>query len=230
MDAKILLKTLKNTSDEAQKLKIIPKLGKYAKGKTVEEALVALMESNSERIRAAAIDALLTNPHKRIKKLVMVHMTDTNLVKEKCFEYAGYHWMKQAKPILLAHLNDDDYWIRYFAILNIGDMKSYELKEDVKKHLDSEISDVVRAGGYLTLYLLSETDDEVEYNRQKLLQLLNSPDEEARFVTINALADIGGHFEKEKVIQVLSKQLDIEEDEDNIVVLTRSIRLLKYYR
>ncbi|EAD3584971.1 HEAT repeat domain-containing protein [Listeria monocytogenes] len=230
MDAKQLLKTLKNTTDEDNLLKIIPKLGKYAKGKTVENALVDLLEAGSEKIRAAAIDALLTNPHKRIKKLIMAHMTDTNLVKEKCFEYTGYHKMKQAEPILLAHLNNSDHWVRYFAILNIGDMGSYELIEDVKKHLESEINDVVKSGGYLTLYLLSETDEDIEYNRQKLIELLNSSDDEARFVTINTLADIGGHFEKEKVIQALSKQLEIEEDVDNIIVLKWSIRILKYYR
>ncbi|MCN21166.1 HEAT repeat domain-containing protein, partial [Listeria monocytogenes] len=70
----------------------------------------------------------------------------------------------------------------------------------------------------------------IEYNRQKLIELLNSSDDEARFVTINTLADIGGHFEKEKVIQALSKQLEIEEDVDNIIVLKWSIRILKYYR
>lgn len=108
MDAKQLLQTFKNTPDEDQILKIIPKLGKYAKGKTIENSLVALSESNSEKIRAASIDALLTNPHKRIKKLVMAHINDTNEVKMKCFEYLGYHRMKQSEPILLAHLNDSD--------------------------------------------------------------------------------------------------------------------------
>ncbi|EDO1153103.1 HEAT repeat domain-containing protein [Listeria innocua] len=230
MDAKQLLKKLKHTTEEAQMLKIIPKLGKYAKGKTIENSLVALSESNSEKIRAASIDALLTNPHKRIKKLVMAHINDTNEVKMKCFEYLGYHRMKQAEPILLAHLNDADHWIRYFAVLNIGDMSSYELIENVEKHLENENNDVVKSGGYLTLYLLSETDADMEYNRQKLIELLNSTDEEARFVTINTLTDIGAHFEKEKVIQAFSERLEIEKDKDNVAVLNWGIRILKYYR
>ncbi|MBC1635734.1 HEAT repeat domain-containing protein [Listeria welshimeri] len=230
MDAKQLLQTLKNTPNETQMLKIIPKLGKYAKGKTVENALVALSKSNSEKVRAASIDVLLTNPHKRIKKLVMAHINDTNEVKMKCFEYLGYHRMKQAEPILLAHLNDADHWVRYFAVLNIGDMRSYELIENVEKHLENENNDVVRSGGYLTLYSLSETDADMEYNRQKLIELLNSTDEEARFVTINTLTDIGAHFEKEKVIQAFSERLEIEKDKDNVAVLKWSIRVLKYYR
>ncbi|MBC2254437.1 HEAT repeat domain-containing protein [Listeria ivanovii] len=229
MDAKILLKTLKNTSDEAQKLKIIPKLGKYAKGKTVEKVLVALMESNSEKIRAATIDALLTNPHKQIKKLVMAHMTDTNLVKEKCFEYVGYHWMKQAEPILLAHLNDDDRWIRYFSILNIGDMRSYDLIENIEKHLENETSDVVKSGCYVTLVLLSETEEAKNYHGQKLTQLLNSSDDVARYVTINTLADLRNHLKKEEIMKAFSAHLEIEQDEENINTLKNAIRSLKYW-
>lgn len=109
-------------------------------------------------------------------------------------------------------------------------MRSYELIENVEKHLENENNDVVRAGGYLTLYLLSETDADMEYNRQKLIELLNSTDEEARFVTINTLTDIGAHFEKEKVIQAFSERLEIEKDKDNVAVLNWGIRVLKYYR
>lgn len=229
MDAKQLLQILKNTPNETQMLKIIPKLGKYAKGKTVENALVSLSESSSEKIRAAAIDALLTNPHKRIKKLVTAHMTDTNLVKEKCFEYVGYHWMKQAEPILIAHLNDVDQWVRYFAILNIGDMRSYELIENVEKHLENENSDVVKSGWYLTLFLLSETEEGKTYYEEELIHLLNSTDDAARYVTINTLSDIGKNREREKIIKALSACLNIEVDDENIFVIKNCIRSLKYW-
>ncbi|MBC1355931.1 HEAT repeat domain-containing protein [Listeria welshimeri] len=229
MDAKTLLKALKNTKNEAQMLKIIPQLGKYAKGKTVERALVDLSESSSEKIRAAAIDALLINSHKRIKKLVMKHMTDTNRVKTKCFEYVGHHWMKQAEPILLAHLNDADRWVRYFAILNIGDMQSYDLIEDVEKHLENETSDVVKSGCYLTLVLLSDTEAEKDCYQQKLIQLLNSSDEVARYVTINNLADLKNHLKREPIINAFYARLQIESDEENITTLKNAIRSLKYW-
>ncbi|EDK4068094.1 HEAT repeat domain-containing protein [Listeria monocytogenes] len=229
MDAKTLLKALKNTKNEAQMLKIIPQLGKYAKGKTVERALVDLSESRSEKIRAAAIDALLINSHKRIKKLVMKHMTDTNRVKTKCFEYVGHHWMKQAEPILLAHLNDADRWVRYFAILNIGDMQSYDLIEDIEKHLENETSDVVKSGCYLTLVLLSDTEAEKDCYEQKLIQLLNSSDEVARYVTINNLADLKNHLKREQIINAFYARLEIESDEENITTLKNAIRSLKYW-
>ncbi|MCD2224622.1 HEAT repeat domain-containing protein [Listeria cossartiae] len=229
MDAKQLLQTLKNTPDEAQILKIIPKLGKYVKGKTIENSLVALSESNSEKIRAAAIDALLTNPHKRIKKLVMAHMTDTNEVKTKCFEYMGYHRMKQAELILLAHLNDVDRWVRYFAILNLGDLGAYDVIEDVEKHLENENSDVVKSGCYLTLFLLSETEEGKTYYEEELIHLLNSTDDAARYVTINTLSDIGKNREREKIIKALSACLNIEVDDENIFVIKNCIRSLKYW-
>ncbi|MBC2248566.1 MULTISPECIES: HEAT repeat domain-containing protein [Listeria] len=229
MDAKTLLKALKNTKNEAQRLKIIPELGKYAKGKTVERALVDLTESSSEKIRAAAIDALLTNPHKHIKKLVMKHMTDTNRVKTKCFEYVGHHWMTQAEPILLAHLNDADRWVRYFAVLNLGDMGAYDVVEDIEKHLKNETSDVVKSGCYFTLVLLSETEEEKNSYEHKLIQLLNSSDDVARYVTINNLADLRNYLKREKLIKVLSARLEIETDDENITTLKNAIQSLEYW-
>ncbi|EIF2213416.1 HEAT repeat domain-containing protein [Listeria monocytogenes] len=229
MDAKQLLQTLKNTPNETQMIKIIPKLGKYAKGKTVENALVSLSESSSEKIRAAAIDALLTNSHKRIKKLVMAHMSNTNEVKTKCFEYMGYHRMKQAEPILLAHLNDVDRWVRYFAVLNLGDLGAYDVIEGVEKHLENETSDVVKSGCYSTLVLLSETEAEKDCYEQKLIQLLNSSDEVARYVTINNLADLKNHLKREQIINAFYARLEIESDEENITTLKNAIRSLKYW-
>ncbi|MBC2062936.1 HEAT repeat domain-containing protein [Listeria marthii] len=229
MDAKQLLQILKNTPNETQMLKIVPKLGKYAKGKTVENALVSLSESSSEKIRAAAIDALLTSPHKRIKKLVMAHMSDTNAVKTKCFEYMGYHRMKQAEPILLAHLNDADRWVRYFAVLNLGDMGAYDIIEDIEKYLEIETSDVVKSGCYFTLVLLSETEEEKNSYEHKLIQLLNSSDDVARYVTINNLADLRNYLKREKLIKVLSARLEIETDDENITTLKNAIQSLEYW-
>nr|WP_235007108.1 HEAT repeat domain-containing protein [Listeria monocytogenes] len=135
--------------------------------------------------------------------------------------------MKQAEPIILAYLNDADRWVRYFAILNLGDMGAYDVIEDVEKHLENETSDVVKSGCYSTLVLLSETETEKDCYEQKLIQLLNSSDEVARYVTINNLADLKNHLKREQIINAFYARLEIESDEENITTLKNAIRSLK---
>nr|WP_256263144.1 HEAT repeat domain-containing protein [Listeria monocytogenes] len=137
--------------------------------------------------------------------------------------------MKQAEPILLAHLNDVDRWVRYFAVLNLGDLGAYDVIEGVEKHLENETSDVVKSGCYFTLVLLSETEAEKDCYEQKLIQLLNSSDEVARYVTINNLADLKNHLKREQIINAFYARLEIESDEENITTLKNAIRSLKYW-
>ncbi|WP_235006970.1 HEAT repeat domain-containing protein [Listeria monocytogenes] len=137
--------------------------------------------------------------------------------------------MKQAEPILLAHLNDVDRWVRYFAVLNLGDLGAYDVIEGVEKHLENETSDVVKSGCYFTLVLLSETEAEKDCYEQKLIQLLNSSDEVARYVTFNNLADLKNHLKREHIINAFYARLEIESDEENITTLKNAIRSLKYW-
>lgn len=79
------------------------------------------------------------------------------------------------------------------------------------------------------MVLLSETEAEKDCYEQKLIQLLNSSDEVARYVTINNLAALKNHLKREQIINAFYARLEIESDEENITTLKNAIRSLKYW-
>ncbi|EUJ32441.1 HEAT repeat-containing protein [Listeria floridensis FSL S10-1187] len=231
MNAKEIIKRIKNTKSIDAKKQLIKGLGKYAKGKTVQSFLLGLTENQNEEIRAAAVDSLLINKKKVVKMKIVKHLEDINLVKVKCFEYIGYHKMSQFLPLLVSFLVDEDFWVRYYAVLNIGDMGDESYLEIVKQHLENEQNDVVRAGYFFTLFLLIDEEQEWRFYIRQLENLLvNSQNNVARFVTINFLIDVATNIGTEQVEQLFKQCLLVESDLENQETLKNGIRSVKYWR
>lgn len=149
MNTKELLNELKTATDRDKKIKIISRLGKYAKGKVVEQVLLECLEREDGGFRASAVDALLQNSKKLVRKKIIEHLNDTDVVKMKCFEYVGFHKLESQTSMLIQSLDDGNFWIRFYAVLNLGAFRNEKNISVLRNHLEDEENDVVKSGCYL---------------------------------------------------------------------------------
>lgn len=173
------------------------------------ERLFASAEDEDERVRRAAIEHLpyLEQNERAINLLKRVLFQETPKVRASAARALGEMEDPSVIPDLLRVLNDEDSWVRYYAIRSLG--KQIELCEHTQPFSVLDLS-------YSLTPELLETEDGTQVNISIfdiLARLaLTDPTNPVRAVAAQVLVTVGG----ERAVPILTSLADFDEGDGDI--------------